>query len=427
MDTSRAPGAEGDRIRKTILNQRHVALGAKMGPFAGWEMPIHYPAGIFAEHRAVRATAGLFDVSHMMAIEVSGVNAAGFLDGLLANRASRLSTGQAHYSTALAPDGTHIDDLFVYRLGGDRFMIVANAVNGKRLLDWMVAVNAGREVIDLESPSRRLDSPVRIRDLRDAGEDSLVGFALQGPSSGRLLAKMADSDTHRRTVEDLVKNRHATARIAGVGVRLARTGYTGEKMGFEVFVHPEQAGALWDAILQAGAPLGALPAGLGARDSSRLEAGLPLFGHEIEGPLGLSLTEAGYGFAVRSDAPFVIGRARYAERTTCRPARHLLRLRGQGRRTVRPGHVILDNYARPAAEVTSFAYPSEDLTFVVLACSDGHFRPEIGSLVLGVRCNRQEATEAWPTEGAQSIVDLTVLPRFPDDLERAAWAVRYSG
>ena len=415
--------AEEDRpLRRTALHGVHESLGAKMAPFAGWEMPIQYPSGILAEHRAVRTAAGLFDVSHMGSIEVSGPDALAFLDSLLSNCVSRLDPGEAQYSSVLRPDGTAIDDVFVYRLEWERFMVVVNAANAERVKDWMEAVNSGRVCVDDDAPAKRLDGPVRLRDLRDAGEDSRVGLAVQGPASLETLRKLAGSRAHGDTLARLSPNAFARASMAGLGCLVARTGYTGEKLGFEVYVHPDRAPKLWDAILDAGGPMGVMPAGLGARDSTRIEAGLPLFGHELEGELRISMTEAGYGFAVRLHAPFFVGREAYMERAH-RSRRHILRLRGQGRKTVRPGHVILDESGAAAGEVTSFAYVHEDLTFVALACVEPGFRPAAGVSVRGARVARARYSGEADERRA---VALTLLPRFPDEAEREAWRERYA-
>jgi len=179
-------------LRKTVLNQVHRGLEARMAPFEGWEMPIHYPAGILAEHRAVRTAAGLFDVSHMSAFEVSGPRALAFLDSLLVNCVSRLDPGEAQYSFLLYPDGALMDDIYVYRLDRDRFMLVGNAANAERVKDWLAAANSRRFIIDEEMPAKELDGPVAVRDLRDAGGDSRVGLALQGPASLRILQECRD-------------------------------------------------------------------------------------------------------------------------------------------------------------------------------------------------------------------------------------------
>ena len=409
-------------VRKTVLNAVHRRLSAKMAPFAGWEMPIQYPTGILAEHRAVRTAAGLFNVSHMSAFEVGGPHALGFLELLLANRASRLAPGEAQYSSALYPDGTHIDDLYVHRLDRERFMLVLNAANAERVMDWAAAVNSRRFAIDEEMPAKEIDAPVQLRDLRHADDESLIGLALQGPESLAVLQRLADQPSERGRLERLVPNAIATARLAGLKAMVARTGYTGERKGFEIYLHPIHAEKFWDAALTAGKPLGVLPAGLGARDSTRVEAGFPLFGHDIEGELGISMTEAGYGFVARFHQPFFIGRAPYLE-CARRSRRRLLRLRGQGRRTLRAGHAILDASGRAVGRVTSFAYVHEDMTFIVLACAEESFQPAPGSLVRG---SRAAAGEPSSRPDERSLVELTALTRFPDDDERAAWPSRYA-
>jgi glycine hydroxymethyltransferase len=289
-------------------------------------------------------------------------------------------------------------------------------------MDWVAAVNSRRFAIDEEMPAKEIDAPVRLRDLRHAGDESLIGLAFQGPASPAVLGKLADKPSERGVLERLAPNAFATVRLAGLKAMVARTGYTGEKKGFEIYVHPIHAEKFWNAALTAGRPLGVLPAGLGARDSTRVEAGFPLFGHELEGELGLSLTEAGYGFVVRFHQPFFIGRASYMERAR-RSRRHILRLRGQGRKTLRSGHAILDASGRAVGRVTSFAYVHEDMTFIVLACVEESFQPAPGSLVRGARAAAGELSSR-PDE--RSLVELTALTRFPDDDERAVWPVRYA-
>ncbi|NLW50525.1 MAG: glycine cleavage system aminomethyltransferase GcvT [Candidatus Brocadiaceae bacterium] len=416
------PAIEEGPLRRTVLHSVHVEAGAKMVPFAGWEMPVQYPTGIFAEHRAVRTAAGLFDVSHMCALEVSGVHAQAFLDGLVASCVSRLDPGEAQYSCILSPDGLAIDDVFVYRLDRERFMIVANAANADRVKDWIHAVASGRCAIDEEMPARRLDGPVRFRDLRDAGEDSLAGLALQGPASTATLTALADAPAGRRRIRNLSANQHAVVTLAGMPVRVARTGYTGEIQGFEVYLHPDRAVEFWQTCLEAGRAQGVVPAGLGARDSTRIEAGFPLFGHELEGDLGLSMTEAGYGFVPRFHVPFFIGRAAYMRRTDG-PLRGILRLSGQGRKTLRAGHVILDEGGRAVGQVTSFAYVHEDLTFIALACVEEEFRPSPGDTVRGARVPADACTGA---PEPRAIVDLTALRRFPSIEEKEGWSTRYA-
>ncbi|MFO7900578.1 MAG: glycine cleavage system aminomethyltransferase GcvT, partial [Planctomycetota bacterium] len=406
-------------VRPTVLNQAHKELGGKMVPFAGWEMPVQYPDGILAEHAAVRTAAGLFDVSHMSLFEVSGKHAVAFLDTLLANCVSRLDPGQAQYTYLLYPDGTALDDLYIYRLAPDRFMIVANAANAERDWDWINAVNAHEVVIDEELPARQIELPVEVRNLRD---DGLVGLALQGPASATLLARLADRTADRFAIDRLEQNRFIDAVIAGIPCTVAATGYTGEAVGFELYIHPDRCVELWGNLLEAGEALGVRPAGLGARDSTRTEAGFPLFGHELEGPSGLSITEAGYGFVARFHVPFFIGRRAYIDRV--RNARQtVIRLRGRGRRSVRPGHPIIDADDTPVGQVTSFAYTRPDFTFFALAAVASSLNIQPGDRVRAVRHNI-DRYEPPPKENA--VVELDVLTRFPEDEERASWPELYA-
>ncbi len=392
-----------------------------MVEFAGWEMPVQYAAGILAEHRAVRTAAGLFDISHMSVLEVTGADSAVFLDRLLANRVARLHVGRAQYSCILDSDGGAVDDVFLYRTEGSRFLLVANAANAQRVVDWIGSARAGKVDLDTEIPPADLTGDVRVRDLRQAGEESLVLLALQGPASLDVLQSLAGSSADRDASQELARNAHVAVELAFAPVRVTATGYTGEAQGFELFVHPDRARGLWDAILDAGLAQGVLAAGLGARDSTRIEAGLPLFGHEIEGNLGISMTEAGYGWVVKLDGPPFIGRTAYADRVAL-SRRHLLRLRGRGRKTVRPGHAIVDDRGRAVGQVTSFAYVHEDMTFIALVCVDECFQPEPGDAVRGARIAPGRLSGPPPE---RSIVQLTALKRFPGEAEKDGWPDRY--
>jgi glycine hydroxymethyltransferase len=314
-----------------------------------------------------------------------------------------------------------VDDLYLYRLERQKFMIVSNASNTERVRDWIAAVNSRRFAIDNDMPDKEADGPVHIRDLRNAGEDSRVGLALQGPLSLSLLQRLTPNAAERAALGRLQMNGFAHATIGGIRCLVARTGYTGEKLGFEIYVHPQEAEEFWTTILETGKPLGVLPAGLGARDSTRVEAGLPLFGHELEGDLGLPLTEAGYGFVVRFHVPFFIGRSAYMGRVR-RSRRHVIRLQGQGRKTLRAGHVILDEFGKAVGQVTSFAYAHGDMTYYVLACVAESFRPAPGQKVRGVRLTADKFTGQAEE---QAVVELTALTRFPDECERNGWAARY--
>ncbi len=407
-------------LRRTVLNEAHRSLGARMVPFAGWEMPVHYPTGIFEEHRAVRTAAGLFDVSHMSVFEISGAQALAFLDAVLANCVSRLDPGQAGYNYLLYPDGTAADDVFVYRIGPDRFWVVVNAANAERDWDWIEAANSGEVIIDPAMPGKRLDGPVEMRNLREAGDESRIDLALQGPASLDLLRRLAGPLGGATELGRIRQNEFIEVDLAGIPVVAARTGYTGERIGFELFVHPDRAVELWEALLDAGRPAGVIPAGLGARDSTRLEAGFPLFGHELEGDQAGTLTEADYGYVPRFHVPFFIGRSAYISRTAPR-GRRLVRLRGQGGKTVREGHIILDQ-GKAVGTVTSFAFLDAAKNFAALAYVDEGFEPEPGARVLGFRAKEIPEGE---TVDERKIVELTALPRFPDDEERHGWIDRY--
>jgi aminomethyltransferase len=241
----------------TPLLDRHEALGAKIVEFAGWLMPIQY-AGILEEHRAVRAAAGLFDLSHMGELVVEGPDAGAALAAALVTDPPALTVGRAHYSMICAPDGGILDDLIVYRLAEDRFMVVANASNARVVSDAL---------------AERLDGYRAVLDDRSLAT-GLV--AVQGPRSLEILGPLTDIDLAGIRYYGI-----AEGTVAGMRALVARTGYTGED-GFEVFAEVERVGELWDAMLGSGRSHGLVPVGLGARDTLRLEAGMPLYGNELD-------------------------------------------------------------------------------------------------------------------------------------------------
>ncbi len=261
-----------DGLKETALHAEHVRLGGKMVPFAGYALPVQYPAGIVAEHRAVRESAGLFDVSHMGEFIVTGPDALTFVQSMLTNDASRLEVGQAQYAVLCQDDGGAIDDCILYRFG-DHLMVVVNAANRQADWEWM---NAHVGAFD-----------ARLEDRSDA----ISLLALQGPKASDILARLTDADL------DAVAYYHFTeAEVDGRAAIVSRTGYTGED-GFELYLSNEDAVPVWRALLQAGADDGLLPAGLGARDSLRLEVGYVLHGSDLDRehtPL-----EAGLGWVVK--------------------------------------------------------------------------------------------------------------------------------
>jgi aminomethyltransferase len=301
-----------ESLLATPLADRHVALGARMVEFAGWHMPVQY-AGIIEEHRAVRSRAGLFDLSHMGELFVEGADAARALGYALVTDPASLKIGRAHYSMICFAEGGILDDLIVYRLAEERFMVVANASNAAAVSDALVERFADFKVV--------LDD----RSLATA----LV--AIQGPRSLEILAPLTDV-----AIGDLRYYAVGEGKVAGVPALVARTGYTGED-GFEVFVDVAAAGELWDAVMAAGRSAGIVPVGLGARDTLRLEAGMPLYGNEL-GP-DTTPYEAGLGRVVKlaKEGDFV-GRAALEKAQADGPRKKLVGLRMQGRGIARHGY-----------------------------------------------------------------------------------------
>jgi glycine hydroxymethyltransferase len=309
-------GYEGEP-RRTHLYDQHLKLTKKslMVPFAGWRMPLWYTRAS-EEHRAVRQTAALFDVSHMGRLEIKGRYAQRFLDLVTTNYVARLRIGQAHYSYILDPDGNVMDDVFIYRFGSDRYVMVTNAVNAEKIRAWLEAVNSKRVIIDRKNRGCEIEDKVDITDLRDpeAGTHQLVNLALQGPNSLIILQRLAKNKGAQERLATLQKSTSAEIVFSGINTIVTRTGYTGEEIGFEIFVEYRQAARLWELILESGKELGIKPAGLAARDSARIEAGLPLYGHELAGPYNIIPMEAVYGAFVKRHKPFFIGRDAMLER-----------------------------------------------------------------------------------------------------------------
>ncbi|HSR29182.1 MAG TPA: glycine cleavage system aminomethyltransferase GcvT [Anaerolineae bacterium] len=351
-------------LQRTPLYDLHRQAGAKMAPFAGWEMPIRY-SSVQDEHLAVRQSAGLFDVSHMGLFEFSGDNVHLFINTLTTNDISLLKPGQSHYSYLLDHKGHVLDDVYVYRLDEDQYWMVLNAANNEKDWAWVSAVRDAEVMIDPERPwSRALGTEtVIIRNMRDSaqGAEMRVQLALQGPRSRDILLSMLDEgDPLREPLLEMKRNEILRGRLAGYDLYLARTGYTGEPIGFEVFVHPAAAAALWHALLESGEPFGLEPIGLAARDSLRIEAGLPLYGHELAGPLGLNPADAGFAPYVKLHKPFFIGKATTMAHERERQSR-LVRFRFDEAhaRMPRQGDVVVSQKGRVAGAVTSCSIDSD--------------------------------------------------------------------
>jgi glycine hydroxymethyltransferase len=309
-------------LKRTKMNQAHRDLGGRMVPFAGWEMPVVYTS-IYEEHLATRQAAGLFDVSHMGAYEVKGPDAASFLDTICANDCGGLQPGESLYSQFLTPDADVIDDTLVYRRAWDKYLVVVNASNDDKDRTWFEAVRDGKVKIDNAKPwARTYGYEAVIRNLRDpkAGNDMRIDIALQGPKSRDILLAMGVDDKTRARIMKLKRTELCDGVVGGFDLIVSRTGYTGEKMAFELFVHPDRAVDFWNAILKTGESFGVKPIGLGARDSLRTEAGLPLYGDEMglhsgkNGHRDLGVAEGGFGSYVKPYKPWFIGREAYVAR-----------------------------------------------------------------------------------------------------------------
>jgi aminomethyltransferase len=297
-------------LRRTPLYETHVALGAKMVPFAGWEMPIQY-AGIVSEHRAVRGAAGLFDLSHMGEFFFEGPNALRALDGLISSDIAGLAVGHARYGLLTNEQGTIVDDVIAYRVGPERVMVVVNASNIEK---------------DAAHIRRHLPRDVRFDDK--SMETTLV--APQGPRAAAILSRVAGMN-----VDDLMPFGVAETTVAGAKATVARTGYTGED-GFEVFVPNADATRVWDAILEAGKDEGMQPIGLGARDTLRLESRFSLYGNEIDETT--NPIEAGLAWTCKLDKEF-LGRDRIAKVKEAGPAKRIAGLVVTGG-VARHGHPV---------------------------------------------------------------------------------------
>ena len=349
---------ETEELERTVLYEAHEELGARMAPFAGWEMPIRYTS-VQEEHQAVREAAGLFDVSHMGLFEFTGDNVHLFLNTITTNDVSLLDVGQSQYSFLLDAEAHVLDDVYVYRLEKTRYWMVVNAANVDKDWAWVNAVRETRVMIDPERPwSRALGTEtVIIRNLHR--ERALL--ALQGPRSRDILVAMLDEDDPlREPLQEMKRNEILHGRLAGYDLYLSRTGYTGEPVAFEIFVHPAAAPALWHALLEEGQAFGLQPAGLGARDSLRIEAGLPLYGHELAGPLDLNPADAGFAPYVKLYKPFFVGKAAYVAHELKRQAR-LVRfyLEEEHPRLLRQGDVVVSRKGRVVGTVTSASIDAE--------------------------------------------------------------------
>jgi aminomethyltransferase len=297
-------------LKRTPLRDFHAAHGAKLVDFAGWEMPVQYRS-ILDEHKAVRRAAGLFDVSHMGEVDVQGPGAAAFLDALVTNHVAKLYPGKVLYTPMCHPDGTVVDDLLVYMRGPEDFFLCINAGNIDTDLAWIRARAEGRDVTVTDRSS------------------AYALLAVQGPRAAEIVQLLTETSLAA------IKYYHFTeGRVAGIPCIISRTGYTGED-GFELYLAAGEAVALAEALLRAGAPLGLELAGLGARDSLRLEAGFPLYGHEITREISPLTAGLGWTVKLEKEADFA-GKAALQAEKRAGSGRKVVFFRTGDRRIIRP-------------------------------------------------------------------------------------------
>ena len=312
-------------LKRTSLYERHVAGGGKIVPFAGFEMPVQYQTGIIAEHAAVRETAGLFDVSHMGEFIVRGPQALELVQHITVNDASKIEVGQAQYSAMCLESGGIIDDLLIYRFA-DRFMLVVNAANREKDLKW---IQQHADTFDVE--------------LEDVSEGTAL-IALQGPAAREILQPLTKPD-----VNSIEYYRFSEGEVANVPAVISGTGYTGED-GFELYTAAEDASKVWDALLSAGSSDGLIPAGLGARDSLRLEMGYSLYGNDLDE--NHTTLESGLGWITKLDKDYFVGRNALREQKENGVTRRLVGMKLEGRAFPRPGYPIVSN-GEAVGQITS--------------------------------------------------------------------------
>ena len=326
--------AQVPAIRKTALNAAHRRLGAKMVEFNGWDMPVEYPAsigcGIVNEHLAVRTGVGIFDVSHMGDIRLAGRDALAAVQHITMNDASRLAIGQAQYSALLYPQGTFVDDVIVHRLGEDEYLLVINAGTREKDFNWV------------RDNTRQFDCEI------EHLSDDFTQIAIQGPKGVNLLQKLTDADLS--SVKFYWVTRGAVCDLKNI--LIARTGYTGED-GFEIYIPADEATSerVWNEVLAAGKEFGVLPCGLGARNTLRLEAKLPLYGHEISD--SINVWEAGLDRFCKMEKPEFIGRPALEKAKAASLPRTLVGLEMVERGIARDGYKILNDSGKEIGYVTS--------------------------------------------------------------------------
>jgi aminomethyltransferase len=314
------------KLKRTPLYDCHVKAGARIVPFAGWEMPVQYK-GVMEEHRAVRTAVGLFDVSHMGEIEVTGRRALDLVQYVTSNDASKLTVGRAQYSGLMTPRGTFVDDLLVHKMADDHYFLVVNAANADKDYAYLCAQCAAFEDADVVNRS-----------------DDYAQIAVQGPRALGVLQPLT-----RTPLAEIKYYRFVEGEVEGVPAIIARTGYTGED-GFEVYLAPEKAPALWERLLEVGAAAGIQPCGLGARDTLRFEACMHLYGNDIDDTT--TPLEAGLEWIVKLDKGPFLGRDALVRQQAAGVTRRLVGFEMTERGIARHGYPILSG-GKLVGDVTS--------------------------------------------------------------------------
>jgi len=352
-----------EKLHRTPLYEWHISHKGKIVPFAGWEMPVWYTS-VVEEHLATRKAAGLFDVSHMGVYQAEGVDALAFLDSVCGNDIGMLEVGESCYTHFLDADANVIDDLLVYYHNKNEYLVVVNAANDDKDFAWLCAVRDGKVKVDNDRPwSRCFGRNVILRNLRDPEEkESMrVDLALQGPLSKQILQKAGIDSEDFKKINSLKRTQLCHATWEGRDLIISRTGYTGEKMAFEIFLHPEISVGFWEKLIEAGSTIGLMPCGLGARDSLRTEAGLPLYGHEMGGDLNLGVAEAGFDSYIKTYKPWFIGRKSFIEREKGRDSVVIrFRFEQQRVRMAHHGDPVLNDKGKVIGVVTSCAVDSNE-------------------------------------------------------------------
>lgn len=350
-------------VRKTALNAVHRKMGAKMVDFNGWDMPVEYPSagGIIAEHNAVRTGVGIFDVSHMGDIRLSGHDALSAVQHISMNDASRLAVGQAQYSALLYPQGTFVDDVVVHRLGDDDYLLVINAGTREKDVSWVRDNAAGFDC--------------RVDNL----SDDFTQIAIQGPKAVELLQKLTDADLSavkfywvtRGSILEFEKSMRRYLE----DILIARTGYTGED-GFEIYIPSDEGTSawVWNMLFEAGKEFGAVPCGLGARNTLRLEAKLPLYGHEISDTI--NVWESGLDRFCKTEKPDFVGRSALEKARQAGLTRTLVGLEMTERGIARDGYKVLDEAGQEIGYVTSGSFAPFLKRNIALA----YVPPELGTI-----------------------------------------------